>query len=96
MDLIINEDNGYLSCRIAATRSREKRRKQLRCDWNLTAHNGAYLFILLFFFQFAFFLWTKQRLFLLLPFAFIFTSLITHFSFSVIENECFTKLRQTP
>ena len=55
---------------------------------------GAYLFILLFFFLFSFFLWTKLGLFLLFPFAFIFTSLITHICFSVIENECSSQLRQ--
>ena len=32
--------------------------KQLRCNWNLTVHNGSYLFILLFLFQSSFFLWT--------------------------------------
>ena len=48
--------------------------------------DGAYLFILLFFFQFSLFLWTKLGLFLLFPFAFIFTSLITHICFSWIEN----------
>ena len=69
--------------------------KQLRCNWNLTVHNGACLFILLFFFQFSFFLWTKLSLFLLFPFAFIFTSLITHICFSVVENECSSQLRQT-
>jgi len=57
----------------------------------LTVHNGAYLFILLFSFQLSFFLWSTLGLFLLFPFAFIFTSLIAHicFSFSVIEsNQC--------
>ena len=57
-------------------------------------HNGAYLFILLFSFQFSFFLWTTLGLFLLFPFAFIFTSHITHICFSVIENECSSQLRQ--
>jgi len=52
--------------------------------------DGAYLFILFIFFQFSFFLWTKLSLFLVFPFAFIFTSLITHICFSVIENECST------
>jgi hypothetical protein len=60
--------------------------KQLRCNWNLTAHNGAYLFIPLFSFQFSFFLWTTLSLFLLFLSAFIFTSLIAHIGFSVIEN----------
>ena len=63
-------------------------RKQLRCHWKLTVHNGAYLFILLLPFQLSFFFWSKLRLFLLFPFAFIFTSFITHASFSGIENEC--------
>ena len=61
-------------------------------------HNGAYIFIPLFFFQlfhFSFFLWTKLSLFLLFPFAFVFTSLITHICFSVVENECSSQLRQT-
>ena len=52
------------------------------------------LFILLFFFQLSFFLWTKLGLFLLFLFAFIFTSLITHICFPVIENECSSQLRQ--
>jgi hypothetical protein len=69
--------------------------KQLRCNGGLTVHHGAYLSILLFFFQFSFFLRTTLGLFLLLPLAFIFTSLITHICFSVIENECSSQLRQT-
>jgi hypothetical protein len=69
--------------------------KQLRCNWNLTVHDGAYLFILLFSFQFSFLLWSKLGLFLLFPFAFVFTSLITHICFSVIENEGSSQLRQT-
>ncbi len=69
--------------------------KQLRCNWNLTVHNGAYLFILLFSFQFSFFLRSKLGLFLLFLFAFIFTSFITHICFSVIENECSSQLCQT-
>ena len=48
--------------------------------------NDARLFVFLFFFQSSFFLWTKLGLFLLFPFAFIFTSLITHICFSVIER----------
>ncbi len=68
--------------------------KQLRCNWNLTVHNGACLFILLFFFQFPFFLWTKLGLLLFFPPAFIFASLITHICFSVIENDCSSQLRQ--
>ena len=43
----------------------------------LTA-NGGCLFILLFSFELSFFLWTELGLFLLFPFTFIFTSLITH------------------
>ena len=66
--------------------------KQLRCNWNLTVHYGAYLFILLFFFQSSFFLGTSLGLFLLFPFAFIFTSLITHICFSLIESECYCRL----
>lgn len=56
-------------------------------------HNGTYLFILLFFLQSSFFPWTKLGIFLLFPFAFIITSLITHICFSVIE--CSSQLRQT-
>ena len=63
-------------------------RKQLRCHWKLTVRNGAYLFILLLSFQFSFFFWAELGLLLLFPFAFIFTSFITHTSFSEIENEC--------
>ncbi len=69
--------------------------RQLHCNWKLTAHNGAYLFVLLFFFQFSFFLCSKLGLFLLFPFAFIFTSLTTHICFSVIEYKCSSQLRQT-
>ena len=58
-------------------------------------HHGVYLFILLFSFQFSFFLVGKLGLFLLFPFTFIFTSLITHVCFSVIENGCSSQLRQT-
>jgi len=54
----------------------------------MTVHNGAYLFFLLFSFQLSFFLWTTLSLFLLFPFAFIFTSLVAHICSSVIENEC--------
>jgi len=56
--------------------------------------DSACLFVLLFSFQFSFFLWTTLGLFLLFPSAFIFTSLITHICFSVIENECPSQLRQ--
>ncbi len=63
--------------------------KQLRCNWNLTVDDGAYLFVLLFLFQSPFFLWAKLGLFLLFPFAFIFTSLVAHIGFSMIENEKF-------
>ena len=62
--------------------------KQLRCNRNLTGHNGAYRFILLFSFQLSFFLWTTLSLFLMFLFAFIFLSLIAHVCISVIENEC--------
>ncbi len=44
------------------------------------------LFILLFFFQSSFFLWTKLGLFPLFLFAFILFSFITHISFSLLEN----------
>ena len=51
-----------------------------------TAH--AYLFfILLFFFHFPFFLWSKLCFFLLFPFAFIFTSFVSHITISVMEIE---------
>ncbi len=68
--------------------------KQIRCNWNLTVHNGACSFIFLFFFQFSFFLWAKLGLFLVFPFAFILTSLITHIYSSVIENDRSFQLRQ--
>jgi len=45
------------------------------------------LFILLLSFQLSFFLGRTLGLFLLFPLAFIFTSLVTHGSFSMIENE---------
>ncbi len=45
-------------------------------------------FVFLFVLQLSFFLLTKLGLFLLFPFAFVFTSLITHICFSVVENEC--------
>ena len=51
----------------------------------------AYLFLLLLFpFQLSFFLGAKQGLFLLFPFAFIFTSPVTHICSSLFENECFS------
>ena len=43
--------------------------------------------MLLFFFQFSLFLWTKLGLFLLFPFAFIPFSLITHICFSSVKND---------
>jgi len=46
-----------------------------------------HLFILLFFFQSSFFLWSKLGLFLLFPFAFILFSLITHICFYLLEND---------
>ena len=42
--------------------------------------------LLLFFFQFSFFLWTKLGLFLLFLFAFVFFPLITHVCFSLFER----------
>ena len=56
---------------------------------------SACLFILLFLFQFSFFLWAELGLFLLFSFAFVFASLITHVCFSVVEDECPSRLRQT-
>lgn len=61
-------------------------------------HNGACLFVLLFFLSFSFFLGAKLGFFLLFLFAFIFTSPVTHVSFSAIEdewieNECFSQRR---
>ena len=50
-------------------------------------HNGANLFVPLFFFQLSFFRWTTLGFFLLFPFAFVSLSLVTHICFSVIENE---------
>jgi len=46
-----------------------------------------HLFILLFFFQSSFFLWTMHGLFMLFPFAFILFSLITHIYFSLLGND---------
>ncbi len=46
-----------------------------------------HLVILLFFFQFSFFLCTKLGLFLVFPFAFIPFSLITHICFSSLKND---------
>ena len=50
------------------------------------------ILILLLLLQFSFFLRTTLRLFLCFLFAFIFTSLITHICFSLIENECYCRL----
>ena len=60
--------------------------KQLRCNWNLTVHNGAYLFILLFSFQLSFFLLSKLGLFLVFLFAFILLSFVTHIWCSFLEK----------
>jgi len=38
-------------------------------------------------FHFSFFLWTKLGLFLMLPLAFVFFSLVTHICFSLLEND---------
>jgi hypothetical protein len=46
-----------------------------------------HLVILLFFFQFSFFLWSKLGLFLLFSFAFIPFSLITHIGVSLLKND---------
>ena len=51
-----------------------------------SADSTGYLFILFFFFQSSFFLWIKLGLFLKFSFAFILFSLITHISFSLLEN----------
>ena len=48
---------------------------------------GVSLFVLLLSFYSFLFLRAKLGLLLLLPFAFIFASLITHICFSMIENE---------
>jgi hypothetical protein len=53
------------------------------------------LFILLFSFQFPFFTGRTLGLFLLFSLAFILTSLVTHGSFSVIENE-FARVASLP
>jgi len=57
--------------------------KILNCSPDSTGH----LFIFLFFFQPAFFLWTKLGLFLYFPSAFILFSFITHICFSLHEND---------
>jgi hypothetical protein len=51
-----------------------------------TRYTG-YLFILLFFFQPSFFLWTMLGFFLLFPSSFILFSLITHICFSMHKND---------
>jgi hypothetical protein len=51
--------------------------------------------MLLFFFQFSFFLWTTLGLFLLFPFAFIPLSLITHICFSSLRNDLRQLVRLT-
>lgn len=56
--------------------------------------DGAHLSTLLFLLQFSFFLWTELGLLLLFPFAFVFTSLVTHICLSMIENKCPSQLRQ--
>jgi len=48
-----------------------------------------FLFILLFSFQFPFFLWIKLGLFLVFPFAFIFFPFIAHICFSFLENNLY-------
>ena len=53
-----------------------------------------FVLVLLFLFQFSFLLRSQQGLFLWLSLAFVFTSLVTHISFSVIENECASRPRQ--
>jgi len=55
-------------------------------------HKAGCFIPLLLSFQLSFFLWTTLSLFLLFPSAFIFTSLIAHIGFSVIEN-AFSALR---
>jgi len=56
----------------------------------------AYLFLLLLFpFQLSFFLGAKQGLFLVFPFAFIFTSPVTHICSSLFEKECSSQPHQT-
>ena len=59
-----------------------------------TAFTG-HLVIVLFFFQFSFFLWTKLGLFLVFPFAFIPFSLITHIRFSSLKNDLRQLVRLT-
>ena len=54
---------------------------------DLRSSNNTGPLLLLFFFQFSFFLWSKLSLFLLFPFAFVFFPLITHFCFSLFESE---------
>ena len=53
----------------------------------ISPNSTGHLFILLFFFSFSFFLCITLALFLLFLFAFIFFSLITHFYFSLLEND---------
>jgi len=53
-------------------------------------HNSERLFISFFSFQLFFFFWGTLSLLLLFPLPFIFTSLVTHICFSLIENQCAT------
>lgn len=53
------------------------------------------LFVLFLVFQFSFFLGRQEGLFLRLFLSFVFTSSVTHFNFSLFENQCFTVIRQT-
>lgn len=51
---------------------------------------GPYSFLLLILFQSSLFLWGQLGLFLMLPFAFIFTSFITHICFSVSDRKLYS------
>jgi len=53
----------------------------------ISPDSTGHLFTLFFFFQFSFFLFITLGLFLLFLFAFIFFPFITHFYFSLLEND---------
>ncbi len=59
-----------------------------KATWKFSSPDSAgRLFILLFLFQFSFCLWIKLSLFLLFPFAFVSSPLVTHIRFSLPEND---------
>ena len=81
---------------VASGKVRLRIRKRSFAPTITNDRNGTgYLVIVLFFFQFSFFLWTKLGLFLVFPFAFIPFSLITHICFSSLKNDLRQLVRLT-